>query len=146
MKVLVLIASVLLAAAVHAQPGVCTPEWTRKAELDCSLASRQDSTRCLASQAGTASAEMDRLLQVMKKDLVKPADLLAAQHAWEGYRNAECKYQTSGAACEAGQSGAQCSPAAARCQVRLTCERVVLLRDHMGNICADCPPRKSAGQ
>lgn len=116
------------------------------AELDCSLASRQDSARCLANHAGTASAEMDRVLQVMKKDLVKPADLQAAQHAWEGYRNAECKYQTSGAACEAGQSGVQCSPAAARCQVRLTCERVVLLRDHMGNICADCPPRKSAGQ
>jgi uncharacterized protein YecT (DUF1311 family) len=146
MKALVFIASVLLAGSAHAQQGVCSPEWIRKAELDCSLASPQDSTRCLAIRTGTASAEMDRVLQVMEKDLVKPADLQASQRAWEGYRNAECEYQSSGMACEPGQSGSHCSPAAARCQVRLTCDRLVQLRDHMGNICADCPPRKSATQ
>jgi uncharacterized protein YecT (DUF1311 family) len=110
------------------------------------MGSGGENARCLATRAGEASAEMAHLLQVVKNDLVNPVDMLGAQRAWDRYRNAECKFEASGAACEPGESGIQCSPAVARCHVRLTCERVQLLREQMGNICADCPPRKSAGQ
>ena len=146
MKAFFLLVSLLLATSIHAQPAVCAPEWTSKVDLDCSIGSNQEMARCLAARAGEANAEMERILNAVKNDLVKPADLQNAQHAWASYRSSECKYQTSGTSCEAGKSGAACSAAAGRCEVRLTCERVTLLRDHMGNICADCPPRKSAGR
>lgn len=146
MKTLLLIASMLLATAAHAQTSVCSTTWTSKADLDCSIGSSQDVSRCLALKAGEADTEMDRVLQVLKNDLVRPAELVDTQRAWGGYRAAECKYQASGAACEAGKSGSACSIAASRCQVKLTCERLELLRSHMGNICTDCPPRKSASR
>lgn len=147
MKLLALIASLLLATLAHAQPNVCSPEWTRKADLDCNVGvSGQQISQCLATRAGEADAEMGRILHALDKDLVQPADLANAQRAWSSYRSSECKYQSSGAACESGKAGSACSITSARCQVNLTCERVTLLREHMGNMCADCPPRKSAGR
>lgn len=146
MKILALLASLLLATAAHAQSAVCSPAWISKADLDCSVGNSKDVSRCLALRAGEADAEMDRVQQVLKSDLVHPTELVNTQRAWGSYRTAECKYQASGASCESGKSDSACAIAASRCQVKLTCERLELLRSHMGNICTDCPPRKSANR
>lgn len=146
MKLPLLVLSLFLSITAHAQSPVCSSEWSSKAELDCQVSDPKDISRCMTARANDAGAEMDRIVQVLKSDLVRPADLLGAQRAWGDYRKQECGYQSSGAACDSGKSGSACSVAAARCQMRLTCERVTLLRQHMGNICTDCPPRKSAGR
>ncbi len=136
----------ILAASAHAPSSVGSSEWRSKSEPDCQIGSPTDISLCMARRAGQADAERDRIGQVLKCDLVRPADLLGT--CMPGAIAADRHAATSPRAPRArtGQSGTAGSIAAARCQVRPTCERVALLRHYLGNIYSDRPPRQSASR
>jgi uncharacterized protein YecT (DUF1311 family) len=143
MRIPIVIIALLFSALAWSAEPPCTDSWIKKTQ-ECDDGGTQNMTRCFGAKRQEADDELNDIYGQLKADLVDPRVFVKAQRSWIAYRDAECTYQSSGYACDSGISG-MCSLSSGLCQIRLTCERVKLLREHIDTKCNGCPVRKSDG-
>lgn len=130
-------------ATLAEETQMCTGDWIEKSQQSCDFGGTQDFIRCLDIKIQKTDAILNKKYRLLKDDLVDPSDLVKSQRSWIAYRNSECVYQSSGTVCNSGNRG-MCDISSGICKMRLTCERVMLLREHIKAKCNGCPARKSA--
>ena len=129
-------------SALASDAQVCTDRWLAKVSNECGGGAGQEMQRCFGARRQEADTKLNKVYGQLKADLVSPSILVKAQKAWLNYRDAECNYQASGYACDTSVSG-MCALTIGICQMRLTCNRVKILREHIEEKCNGCPVRKS---
>jgi uncharacterized protein YecT (DUF1311 family) len=144
MRFFLLVAMVLVPCMAFAGGPVCSANWVEKIKSECSDGGTQDMTRCLGKKGQLVDDLLNKEYKNLKEDLTDPSDLIKAQRAWLAYRDSECNYQSSGYSCDSGISG-MCSISTGICRMNLSCERIKLIREHIGTKCNGCPARKSDG-
>jgi uncharacterized protein YecT (DUF1311 family) len=108
---------------------------------NCDGGTGQEMQRCFGEWRHKAVSELNKIYGQLKADLLTPEDLVKAQRAWSAYRDAECGYRASGYACDTGIAG-MCSLTLGICEMKLNCDRVKVLLEHMKEKCNGCPARK----
>lgn len=113
---------VVIALALSALPSVA-----RAADIDCAKADTQAALNlCAGKELEVADKDLNRVRKELSKkigDAAVKATFDEAEKAWETYRDAECKFESSGAA---GADAEQM--VVAYCQVQRTRTRVNVLK------------------
>ena len=113
---------VIIALALSALPSV-----GRAANIDCAKADTQAALNlCEGKELEVADKDLNRVRKELRKkigDAAAKATFEEAEKAWETYRDAECKFESSGAA---GADAEQM--VVAHCQVQRTLTRINVLK------------------